>query len=358
MVTTVIWIAVVAVVLCQAWRIVRATVDAIRRHRSDRPGPADLQDMFTNPLMPPLAIVVVLGAASDSPVTHVAALTRARYPQLEVVVVAESGGEQARDAVAAALASPDDQDPADLGVGVTVLEGTYADAVAAAAAGADAARYPLVCIMDAAWRADPDAFLHLIRPFVNDDDTVAVALTELAYRPSLRTHAGRIAGLRQLARPAHGRVGLFRRRDIDAAGGITGDPDGAIERLADAIAATRTAQGFGAAIVPVPGAVITTAMPPTSGLAAAPTARRRVDWPTLIEIGGWALVARSVAAGAAPAWLVVYALLSVGVGAVIALAVVVASDSGRPLRPMVAAVADNLGPRYIRALMGPSEGLA
>lgn len=357
MLTTVIWIALGAVVLCQTWRIAHAAGDALRRHRSDRPGPADLQDMFTNPLMPPMAVVVLLGADAASPVPDITSLSRARYPQLEIVVAAESGCEQVRDEVAAALASPDDADPADLPVRITVLGATYPDAVAAANAGVDSAHYPLVCILDAAWRPDADAFLNLIRPFVNDDDTVAVAVADLSYRPSLRTRAGRIAGLRQLAHPDHGRVGLFRRRDIEAVGGLAGDPDGAIERLADAVAAAREAQGFGSTIVPVPGAAIATAMPPKSSLADAPTAHRRTDWPTLVEIAGWAIVAGSVAAGAAPAWLIVYALISIGVGAVIALATVVAADSGRPLRAMVVAVADNLGPRYVRALMGPAEGL-
>ena len=359
MLTALVWVALGILVLCQAWRVVRSVRDAVRRHRADRPGPADLQDMFTNPLMPPLALVVVLDADCESSVANIRALSRARYPQLEILVAAATECETARDEVAAALASPDGEDPADLPVHVTVLDEVYPDAAAAANAAVNAARYPMVCILDAEWRPDADAFLCLIRPFVNDDDRVAVALTKLSYRPGLRRHVGPVAGLRQLARPVRGRVGLFRRRDIAAVGGITGEPDGAIARLAETIAQHRDVQGFGSAIVPVPGAVIATAMPARSGLAATVTksGRRSTDWPTLVEIAGWAIVGACVAAGAAPAWLVVYALMSVGLGAVIGLGEVVAAGSSRPLRAMVAALVDNLGPRYVRAISGPTEAL-
>lgn len=274
-----------------------------RRRHLDLPG---LADMFSNPLIPGLALVVIVESWRTSLIADIRALLGARYPQLEVVVALPEHAGDALHALAEAFGAGDGP-VRTAATGTLTLVAPGGDAVVTADAALAAARHPLVCVLRDDWRPDEDALLRLARPFVDADESTGVTLARVAPTGSSRR--------RQAV------VGVFRRSEILEAGGLGGLGGlGGERELAQRIGRRRRARGLGSAIVDVPDAIVHAA-PAEATRHSRGRPRAAIDRLAALQIAAGAFVACSVAIGSAPAaWLVLYALVAVGFGAVVSVA--------------------------------------
>ena len=159
------------------------------RRGRQRPTTTAHGDIFANPLTPPVSVVMSARNEEQSIVDSVRGALELRYPLHEVVVVddgsTDSTFELLRmefDLVECAPALADDvvtlgavrsmhvpTGPEPLVVVRKVNTGTRADGLNV---GLNAARYPLVCCVDADSILERDALLRVSRPFVDDPDRV------------------------------------------------------------------------------------------------------------------------------------------------------------------------------------------
>ena len=148
---------------------------------------AAYDETFAEPLTPGISILMPAYNESAGIVESVQAMSALRYPDFEVVVVDDGSSDdtadrmiEAFDMVEVPIVVP--TDIATLGhvtatylsrrgsnnvVLVRKTNGGKADALNV---GINAARKPLVCMVDADSLLDPDALLHVSRPFADDPD--------------------------------------------------------------------------------------------------------------------------------------------------------------------------------------------
>ena len=158
--------------------------------RSSRRSPASgLDDIFANPLTPPISILVPAFNEAASIVQSVRATLGLRYPEFEVVVIDDGSTDDTFELLQAEFdlieVVPDlEQDVTTLGpvrsmhvpqndVPILVVrkvnQGRGADALNV---GINAARHRLVCCVDADSVLEPDALMRVVKPFVDDPDRV------------------------------------------------------------------------------------------------------------------------------------------------------------------------------------------
>src|SRR3954452_13131863 len=163
--------------------ILIASVELIRYFRR-RPY-AGFDDVFANPLTPPVSLI--LPAHNEEPliVESVEAMLSLRYPRFEVIVVDDGSTdatfarlEQAYGLVPLPLVVPplvpveghthDTWMPHDGRALVVIRKDSAGSKGDASNAGINVAQHPLVCITDADAVLDEEALLRVAKPFVDD----------------------------------------------------------------------------------------------------------------------------------------------------------------------------------------------
>ena len=171
-------------------------------------------DIFANPLTPPIS--VVMGAYNEEAciVESVRATLGLRYPQFEVVVIDDGSTDGTFDALRNEFdlidVAPDiDHDVALVGairsmhVPTSTLPlvvvrktnvGKRADALNA---GLNAAQYPLVCCVDADSILERDALLRVAKPFVDDPERVIATGGVIRAVNGSTVYRGQLSSIRQ-----------------------------------------------------------------------------------------------------------------------------------------------------------------
>jgi|FLYL01.1.fsa_nt_gi cellulose synthase/poly-beta-1,6-N-acetylglucosamine synthase-like glycosyltransferase len=165
-----------------AWR-------ELSRHRHGRET-APIEEIFRSPLTPPVSILLPAYNEEAGIVDSVRSLLQLRFPQYEVVVVDDGSTDGTLDRLVEAFelvpvrkVMRTDLETAPVRatfassrfprlVVVSKENGGKADALNA---GLNAARYPLVCSIDADALLEPDALLRVVAPFVQDPARVVAA---------------------------------------------------------------------------------------------------------------------------------------------------------------------------------------
>lgn len=161
------------------WMTALAGVE-VYDHALDRKAGID-DDLFTSPLTPPVSVLLPAFNESAAIVESVASLLGLRYPEFEVIVVNDGSKDDTLQQVVEAYGlEPLDRNPPNTLV-TQPIRGIYqsraypelividkenggkADSLNA---GINAARYPLVCGIDADSILEPDALLKVVEPFV------------------------------------------------------------------------------------------------------------------------------------------------------------------------------------------------
>lgn len=191
--------------------VVVGGTDVVRQQRR-RPF-AGLDRIFASPLTPAVSVVVPAHNEPAQLLRTVHAALAQRYPALEVVVVDDGSTDETFDRLrlefelAEIPVPPADDLPvrgavrgrylAGGGRQVTVVVkdsvGRRADALNA---GVNAARHPLVCLLPAGALLEPDALLHLAKPFLDDPWRVVAAGTVVRPASGRDVRPGRLVPVR------------------------------------------------------------------------------------------------------------------------------------------------------------------
>ena len=170
-----------------------ATAFVVLTRRRRRWTPREVNGVMQSPATPAISIVLPALNEEKTVVTSVRSLLALNYPAFEVVVVNDGS----RDGTLAALKheyglveAPMTHDPqvathpvtaiyrSPIAADIVVLDkingGSKADAVNA---GLNAAKHPLVCVLDADSLLDNDALVRVVLPFIEDPRTIAVGGT-------------------------------------------------------------------------------------------------------------------------------------------------------------------------------------
>jgi cellulose synthase/poly-beta-1,6-N-acetylglucosamine synthase-like glycosyltransferase len=187
--------------------IALAAVNAIGARR--RVSFAGLDEIFHSPLAPPVSVVVPVRNMQDLIVGNVRGLLNLRYPEFEVVVVddgsTDSTFEKMRqefslvpvdkvirdrlETVGRVLSVHMPRDGRNLLVVRKESMGRPADAVNT---GVNAARYPLVCRIDADTYLDETALLSVAKPFIEDPTRMIAAGSTIRVANGCGITAGRV----------------------------------------------------------------------------------------------------------------------------------------------------------------------
>ncbi len=188
-----------------------ASIDVARSTRRSSFGFYD--DIFANPLTPPVSIIVPAHNEETVIVDSVRAMLALQYSEFEVIVVDDGSTDGTFDALDAAYGlrkldrvvphqvptigeitsvyAATGGDP--LVVARKVGAGTRSDACNA---GIDLARYPLVCMVDADSILEERALLSVVKPFVDDPERVVAAGGVIRVANGAAVYRGRIEDAR------------------------------------------------------------------------------------------------------------------------------------------------------------------
>ena len=283
--------------LTQLMLIVVAAVHITRTMRRDVAGRLD--DVFAHPSTPAVSVLVPAYNEERSIVDSVRSVLALRYPEFEVIVVDDGSTdatfavlEEAFGLVAIPRVIPDDVPTRGAVLGayapsaggpLLVIRkenaGRCADALNVAL---NATRTPLVCMVDADSVIEPDALLHVVRPFAEFPDTTVAAGGVIRPSNGVRLRRGSIESVtapRGLLAQAQvveylrafllGRVGwtwlngvliisgafgVFRRADVVELGGMHADSLGQDAELVAALHTSlrETKTDYRMVIVPQP----------------------------------------------------------------------------------------------------------
>jgi cellulose synthase/poly-beta-1,6-N-acetylglucosamine synthase-like glycosyltransferase len=265
-----------------------------------------MDDVFAHPNTPPVAVLVPAFNEERTIVESVRSVLALKYPEFETVVIEDGSTDGTFDALYKAfdlvqvhrvipervpvrgrvLSVHVPRDGSPLVVVRKQNAGRCADALNA---GLNAARAPLVCMVDADSVIEPHALLHVVRPFVEDPDRVVAAGGVIRPSNGLRLARGSIASVsapsRLLARIQVveylrafllGRVGwtwlngnliisgafaIFRREDVIAVGGLSENSLGQDADLVASLHRTMSRQRADYSMVIVPQPVCWTEVP-------------------------------------------------------------------------------------------------
>jgi len=143
------------------------------------------RDVFANPLTPPISVIVPAFNEQEGILDCIGGLLNLRYPQYELIVVDDGSTDETferlhaeLDLIATPRVVPNDVPTIGAiqsvhvprgGEPISVIRkensGQKADGVNV---GINAARYPLVAVIDADSILDKDALLHVVKPFIED----------------------------------------------------------------------------------------------------------------------------------------------------------------------------------------------
>lgn len=174
---------------------------------------AAYDESFAEPLAPGISILMPAYNESSGIVDAVQAMTALRYPDFEIVVVDDGSSDDTVDRLVAAfdmVEAPLVVAPQVATVGhvlrtflsrqgshnvvlVCKENGGKADALNT---GINAARKPLVCMVDADSVLDPDALLHVSRPFADDPEHVMATGGVVRIANGSRIQGGRVIDVR------------------------------------------------------------------------------------------------------------------------------------------------------------------
>jgi len=170
-------------------------------------------DVFTSALTTPVSVLMPAYNERAGIVEAVRAMASLRYPEYEVVVIDDGSTDGTLKALSEGfdLVEIPKMVPADVPtIGevesvyvsrqgarnvmvVRKVNGGKADALNA---GINLARYPLLCMVDADSLLDPDALLHVTRPFANDPDRVVTTGGVVRAANGCVVRAGRVTEVR------------------------------------------------------------------------------------------------------------------------------------------------------------------
>jgi cellulose synthase/poly-beta-1,6-N-acetylglucosamine synthase-like glycosyltransferase len=258
-----------------------------------------MEDVFAHPNTPAVSVLVPAFNEEATIVEAVRSVLALNYPEHEAIVVDDGSTddtfavlEQAYDLVESRRVVPERipirgqilsvHTPRD-GGRLTVIRkqnaGRCADALNV---GVNAARTPLVCMVDADSVIEPDALLHVVRPFVEHPDTTVAAGGVIRPSNGVRLHRGSVESVSApsslLARMQvveylrafllgrvgwtwlngvliiSGAFGIFRREDVIALGGLNADSLGQDAELVAGLhnALRRRSVDYRMVIVPQP----------------------------------------------------------------------------------------------------------
>jgi len=176
----------------------------IRRDVSSR-----MDDVFAHPGTPAVSVLIPAFNEERTIVESVRSVLALRYPELEVIVVDDGSSdatftvlEDAFDLVAVPRAIPQDLPtrgavhsvhcPRDGGPLVVIRKENAKRCADALNVALNAARSPLVCMVDADSVIEPEALLHVVRPFVEQPESVVAAGGVIRHSNGLRLRRGSV----------------------------------------------------------------------------------------------------------------------------------------------------------------------
>ncbi len=258
-------ILVYFVVLNSTYLFVLAGAFAEMHRTMRRPDPASRDDMFANPLTPPVSILVPAFNEEAGIIESVRSLLALRYPLFEIIVIDDGSSDATFERLQEAFDLKEivpftDNEVQTIGAVVSmhvargrepltvirkVNAGRRADALNV---GLNAAQHPLVCMIDADSLLESDALLRVAQPFVDDPTRVVATGGVIRAANGATVHRGciiangqprkwieRIQSIEYLRSFLVGRTGwswasglliisgafgLFRRDVVVAAGGL------------------------------------------------------------------------------------------------------------------------------------------
>jgi cellulose synthase/poly-beta-1,6-N-acetylglucosamine synthase-like glycosyltransferase len=170
-------------------------------------------ELFSSALTPPVSILMPAYNESAGIVEAVRAMAALRYPEYEVIVIDDGSTDETLAVLTAAfdLVAVPKVVPADVPTrgevesvhlstqgarNVVVVRKQNGGKSDALNTGINIARYPLVCMVDADSVLDPDALLHVTKPFADDPDRVVATGGVIRAANGCRVRAGRVVDVR------------------------------------------------------------------------------------------------------------------------------------------------------------------
>ncbi len=166
-------------------------------------------ELFSSALTPPVSILMPAYNESTGIVEAVRAMTALRYPEYEVIVIDDGSTDETLEVLTRAfdLVEVPKVVPAEVATrgaveavhmstqgarNVVVVRKANGGKSDALNTGINLARYPLVCMVDADSVLDPDALLHVTKPFADDPEHVVATGGVIRAANGCRVRAGRV----------------------------------------------------------------------------------------------------------------------------------------------------------------------
>lgn len=174
---------------------------------------AGYEEAFTSPLTPPISVLMPAYNESAGIVQSLSAMSTLRYPEFEVVVIDDGSTDGTLEVLISAfdLVRVPAVIPAQVptkravesvwrskkgGQNIVVVRKANGGKADALNVGINVARYPLICMVDADSLLDPDALLHVSRPFADDPQHVVATGGVVRVANGCKVRSGRVESVR------------------------------------------------------------------------------------------------------------------------------------------------------------------